>query len=798
MSCLETPTDYTGSGNESTPGLVVMAAGMGSRFGGLKQMAPVGPSGEFLLDYAVFDAVRAGFGYVVFIVRESFEREFRESVGSRFASRIPVVYVRQEISDLPSPFVAAKGREKPWGTGHAVLCADSHVFGPFAVINADDFYGPSAFRSLARFFREHPDENALVGYRLRNTLSEFGGVSRGLCRSDESGRLLSVREATDIRRIPGGGCEGFVDGRPVALTGDETVSMNMWGLRPSIFGPMRERFREFLALCGDDPKAEFYLPEAIGASIAGGTTSAGDAPGVWVRLLRSEEEWFGMTYAQDREGVAERLRQMVRRGVYPNRLAQPIGHQAAVGMKNLPRKSVESETIPGPVVFMPHYHEAIRTFQPIVEALKAEGYAVLMLLDARDGESPSLCDGLGMPWEAIPPFAWGRRLHGGPVKFVREAFKARRFAHGFFCRVRPSALVMTDDRRYVESFLIRRARENGVPSLVVMWATTNRSDIMRQWRRKAAYNDPGRSPIQRLKHRLMVEAAKRLAPQAVVREADGLRLLWQPVNAICAIRLFGCYPPHPWLFGGGCADRVTAIGPHYQRMMAAHGIPESKILVTGHPRHDALYRNADRWKNEARADIRREIGAPPEKRLVLLGTPPVAHIIQGTRAGHVTPDRMRAYLRRVVADLLLLREPYHLVVKLHPRDAGMEAPYLEGHERPVTVVRHGDISRIIAISDLLVCQGSTIVFDAHILDTRVVTFDFYDTPGYDMWHLAGGVRHVTDPTAFLPSVREVLVDEAVRSELAAARNRFMADYVRCDGRATERIADWITTAIGKK
>ena len=294
------------------PTLLVLAAGMGSRFGGLKQFEQVGPRGETLLDYAVFDAMRAGFGRVVFVVRRAFDAEFREKVGAKYAGRITVDYVFQEITALPAGSVAPAGREKPWGTGHAVWCARDAVRGNFAVINADDFYGAEAFRKLAEFLRDEritppgagPAEFAMVGYRLTNTLSEHGVVSRGVCAARPDGQLDSIVERTGIAADEVGAGRKF--------SGDETVSMNCWGFTPAVFAGLDRGLREFVAARGADPKAEFYLPTAVSEMIARGEAG--------VRVLPTEAAWFGVTYREDKPRVVAAIAELVRRGVYPAKL----------------------------------------------------------------------------------------------------------------------------------------------------------------------------------------------------------------------------------------------------------------------------------------------------------------------------------------------------------------------------------------------------------------------------------------------------------------------------------------------
>jgi len=282
------------------PTLVVLAAGMGSRYGGLKQFDPIGPSGETVLDYGVFDAARAGFTRVVFVIRRESEAEFQSKVTAKYAGRIRVDFVYQSADDLPQGFDVPAGREKPWGTGHAVWCARGAVTGPFAVINADDFYGASAFARLAAFLGQAsgPDY-AMVGFRLANTLSPNGTVSRGICTA-QHGRLVSIVEEKAIAAPdvgPGG-----------RFSGSELVSMNFWGFTPAIFDGLEAGFRSFLA-AAPEPKAEFYLPAAVSAQIAAGAAT--------VHVLPSEDSWFGITYREDKLPVASAVAALVGRGIYP-------------------------------------------------------------------------------------------------------------------------------------------------------------------------------------------------------------------------------------------------------------------------------------------------------------------------------------------------------------------------------------------------------------------------------------------------------------------------------------------------
>lgn len=293
------------------PTLVVLAAGMGSRYGGIKQLEAVGPCGETLMDYSVFDALRAGFDRVVFIIRRDIEEAFREKVGRRYESRVSVDYAFQELADLPEGFRVPEGRTKPWGTGHAVLAAASRVREPFAVINADDFYGASAFASLATFLRGVNSDLAcaLVGYTLRGTLSEHGTVSRGLCSVDAQGLLESIVELTKVERHGRGARYPHRDGRIVDLTGNEIVSMNLWGFMPRMFDLIRERFINFLSRSAGSLSAEFYIPSAVNELM--------DAGRVRVRVLAGGDQWCGVTYREDLAAAQAALAALVNQGAYP-------------------------------------------------------------------------------------------------------------------------------------------------------------------------------------------------------------------------------------------------------------------------------------------------------------------------------------------------------------------------------------------------------------------------------------------------------------------------------------------------
>jgi UTP-glucose-1-phosphate uridylyltransferase len=294
------------------PALVVLAAGMGSRYGGLKQMDSIGPSGETILDYSVYDALLAGFARVVFVLRKEIEQGFREAVSVRFEDRAPIEYVLQELDRIPAGFRPPAGRTKPWGGTHAVLMAAGCIHEPFAVINADDFYGAEGFRLLAADLQSGAEDYAMVGFVLSNTLSEFGAVSRAICRVNQSGYLTSVVEMTGIARDHGQVKDTDAGGCATWLSGDELVSMNMWGFTPRVFDQLRQRFEAFLEQYGSDLKRECYLPTSINELIREGEAR--------VKVLRTPEQWFGVTYREDHPHVAENIRRLIDEGRYPESL----------------------------------------------------------------------------------------------------------------------------------------------------------------------------------------------------------------------------------------------------------------------------------------------------------------------------------------------------------------------------------------------------------------------------------------------------------------------------------------------
>ena len=298
--------------------LVVLAAGIGSRFGGLKQVSPVGPSGEAIIDYSLYDALKAGFGRIVFIIRRDIEEDFRAALGRYWEKRVETAYVFQELDSLlPAWFLKPAERLKPWGTGHAILNCREAVRGPFAVINADDFYGYGSYRKAYDYLKRPASsakipEYCFVGFKLRNTLSEFGTVSRGVCRIDRDGYLQRIDEMLKIEKS-GQAARAFDDdGRWIPLTGEEVASMNIWGFTPAIFDDLEAGFNEFLGSSGLVPKSEYLIPVAIFDFINSGRAR--------VKCLPTSELWFGVTYPGDLPGVQENIRRLVEAGLYPRRI----------------------------------------------------------------------------------------------------------------------------------------------------------------------------------------------------------------------------------------------------------------------------------------------------------------------------------------------------------------------------------------------------------------------------------------------------------------------------------------------
>ena len=297
------------------PTLVIMAAGMGSRFGGLKQMTPVDEEGHFIIDFSLYDAYQAGFRRVAFIIKREIEQTFRETIGARMEKFFHVDYVYQELDRLPEGFAVPEGRRKPWGTAHAVACCRGVVEGPFAVINSDDFYGRGAYEAIYRFLTENkaPHHYAMLGYQLRNTVTEFGSVARGVCHVQD-GMLLDITERTKIFKR-GQDAAYTEDGETfVPLSGDTQVSMNFWGFTPEILDEIWDAFPAFLAenLPVNPEKCEFYLPTFVGSRLAEKKVS--------VRVLPCMETWHGVTYKEDLDSVKAAIGQLKREGKYPARL----------------------------------------------------------------------------------------------------------------------------------------------------------------------------------------------------------------------------------------------------------------------------------------------------------------------------------------------------------------------------------------------------------------------------------------------------------------------------------------------
>lgn len=298
------------------PTLFVLAAGMGSRYGGLKQLDGLGPNGETIMDYSIFDAIRGGFGKIVFVIRKDFEEDFRKKIISKYENHIPVEVVFQSIDKLPEGFICPAERVKPWGTNHAVLMGKEVIREPFAVINADDFYGRDSFAVIGKFLSELPEgaknTYCMVGFRVGNTLSESGTVARGICSTDENRHLTTVVERTEIMRINGVVSYKDENGEWVGIEDNTPVSMNMWGFTPDYFNYSEEYFIDFLKENIDKPKAEYYIPLMVNKLINDGTAT--------VEVLDTTSRWFGVTYAADRQGVVDKLQALADSGEYPSKL----------------------------------------------------------------------------------------------------------------------------------------------------------------------------------------------------------------------------------------------------------------------------------------------------------------------------------------------------------------------------------------------------------------------------------------------------------------------------------------------
>lgn len=298
------------------PVLVIMAAGMGSRYGGLKQIDPVDAQGHIIMDFSIYDAVRAGFEKVIFIIKKENEADFREAIGDRLSRHIEVEYVFQDMEKLPEGFQVPKGRVKPWGTGHAVLCCKDVIDGPFAVINADDYYGREAFEKIYQFLTTHEDDDkyryTMVGYILKNTLTENGHVARGVCEMDENGHLAGICERTRIEKVDDGAAYTEDDGRTwVPISPESTVSMNMWGFSKSMLKELDSRFSDFLKdnLPVNPMKCEYFLPTVVSSLLKEGKATA--------EVLHSRDRWYGVTYKEDKGVVECAVRNMKEEGKYP-------------------------------------------------------------------------------------------------------------------------------------------------------------------------------------------------------------------------------------------------------------------------------------------------------------------------------------------------------------------------------------------------------------------------------------------------------------------------------------------------
>lgn len=297
------------------PTLFILAAGMGSRYGGLKQLDGLGPSGETIMDYSVFDALRAGFGKIVFVIRHDFEQEFREKIISKYEGHVPVEVVFQELTNLPEGFSLPEGRTKPWGTGHAVLMGKDVIKEPFGVINADDYYGADSFKTLADYLTAaegKKNEYCMVGFKIENTLSENGGVSRGHCQVNEEGYLTGVNECHGICRKGDSLVQTAEDGTEIPFPSGASVSMNMWGFTPDYFEYSERDFIEFLKERGSEMKSEFYIPTVVNNLIASKT--------IKLKVEPTHSKWFGVTFAADREATVAQFKQLVEEGVYPTPL----------------------------------------------------------------------------------------------------------------------------------------------------------------------------------------------------------------------------------------------------------------------------------------------------------------------------------------------------------------------------------------------------------------------------------------------------------------------------------------------
>lgn len=296
------------------PTLLVLAAGMGSRYGGNKQLDEVGPSGETIIDYSIYDAIRAGFGKIVFVIRRDIEEQVRERFVEKLRDKIEVTYVFQEITNLPEGVKVAPDRAKPWGTSHAILVTRSKINEPFGVINADDYYGVESFKILHDFLVNDKDPNcySIIGYKLGNTLSDHGHVNRGVCRVSPDGLLQNIVETKQIEKTHNGAKAPAHDGKDQIFTGNEVVSMNLWGFKPSCYDFLGKEFRNFIDRHGMDLKSELDIPTSVDKFVKSGE--------IKIKILSTNERWFGVTYREDKPFVVGSIKKMIRKGIYPVRI----------------------------------------------------------------------------------------------------------------------------------------------------------------------------------------------------------------------------------------------------------------------------------------------------------------------------------------------------------------------------------------------------------------------------------------------------------------------------------------------
>jgi UDP-N-acetylglucosamine 2-epimerase len=431
------------------------------------------------------------------------------------------------------------------------------------------------------------------------------------------------------------------------------------------------------------------------------------------------------------------------------------------------------------VLIVPHYSEAVFAFMNVIQALQQGSMQPLVLVTEQDTKTREICEQYHIAVEIMPPLAWHHQLQS-LRQAVTEPLRVRHFFEDLFKRRRLAAVLLVDDRRYNELFLIAAARRRHIPTIVLMWAATNSAADMTLWRQKSLAH------IGQSRWRWLEPLIRWRAPQAI-RDVDGKAVYWQHPLAILTLALLAGYPPQPWILGGGTADWVAVMGAHYRDLLLAEGVAAQKIAVTGHPRHDDMVKLAAQWRQTT-----------PAKPYILLAAPPVAHIQQGTRGGHISAEQMHEYLHWVIEQLLEL--PLDVMVKPHPRDSGKTLAYLNDHRRPIDIKADQPVAPLVARAALLVCQGSSVVLEACGLNIPVVTFDFHNTPGYDMWGAAGAAVHVRERDSFPQIVCSVLGNSHLRQQLEQQREEFVTRYMCLDGKATERVITLIqqtSTSAGK-